>query len=124
MVLTYLYIYIIGAIVIQFTSFLSFFSSYIDAKELFHFVEFPFALLAIPVIKAEVEYPNAEASKTQILKDNKGKSGIYRWTNLTNGKTYVGSSLNLSIRFNCYYNVNRLSSGSGKNMLICKALLK
>jgi hypothetical protein len=73
-----LFIYIIGAIVIQFTYFLSFFSSYIDVKELIDCVEFHFALLATPVIKAEVKYPNAEASKTQILKDNKRKSGIYR----------------------------------------------
>jgi hypothetical protein len=30
--------------------------------------------------------------KAQILSENKQKSGIYLWTNLIDGKKYVGSS--------------------------------
>ena len=33
-----------------------------------------------------------------ILKDNKNKSGIYKWINNINGNTYVGSGLNLTKR--------------------------
>jgi len=38
-------------------------------------------VLASPVIK----YTNSEELKSQVLKDNKGKSGIYRWVNNLNG---------------------------------------
>jgi len=41
-------------------------------------------------------YPNADTLKYVILKENKDKVGIYRWVNLINGKTYVGSSGNLT----------------------------
>ena len=48
-------------------------------------------------------YKNAD--KRSIISENKGKSGIYRWTNLTNGKSYIGSSVNLSRRFREYYSI-------------------
>lgn len=44
-----------------------------------------------PVIK----YDNADIHKLQIVKENKGKSGVYKWTNKMNGNYYVGSSSNL-----------------------------
>jgi len=44
-------------------------------------------------------YSNADHSKLDILKDNKGKSGIYMWTNLMNNKSYIGSSVDLNRRF-------------------------
>ena len=69
----------------------------------------------------EVKYANADIEKAQIIKENKGKSGIYRWTNLTNGKSYIGSSTDLGIRFRFYYNINFLSRN---NMWINKALIK
>jgi excinuclease UvrABC nuclease subunit len=37
------------------------------------------------------------------MAENKGKAGIYRWTNLINGKTYVGSAADLSKRLAHYY---------------------
>lgn len=43
------------------------------------------------------------------------------WTNLINGKTYIGSSVNLSPRFLKYFNKNALKNNK---MLICLALLK
>jgi hypothetical protein len=43
--------------------------------------------------------------KVEILKENKGKAGIYRFVNIVNGKSYVGSSVNLSIRLGKYYNI-------------------
>lgn len=55
------------------------------------------------------------------MKENNKKSGIYRWTNKVNGKTYVGSSVLLSRRFLVYYNLIKIGKS---NMLIAKALLK
>ena len=54
------------------------------------FFIYPFLLAAIIPIKS---YSNAEVDKDKILSDNKNKSGIYMWTNLTNGKRYIGSEL-------------------------------
>lgn len=48
-------------------------------------------------------YSNADTQKKQILKDNKGKSGVYRRTNLLNAKSYIGSGVNLSKRLSYYY---------------------
>jgi hypothetical protein len=47
----------------------------------------------------KVIYNNIETQKVLILKDNKGKSGIYRLTNLINSKTYIGSAIDLTTRF-------------------------
>ena len=58
------------------------------------------------------------------VKENRGKSGIFRWLNIVNGKTYIGSSVNLMIRFNVYFNKNRLLTGSGNRMAINNAILK
>jgi len=56
------------------------------------------------------------------MKDNKNKSGIYKWKNLVNDKQYIGSSNNLRIRFQSYFNINYLLRN--KRMYICRALLK
>jgi hypothetical protein len=66
-------------------------------------------------------YLDAAASKSQILKDNKGKSGVYRWTNKENGKTYIGSSVDIGRRFSEYFIDSQLEK---KNMAIHKAILK
>src|SRR5437588_4644330 len=79
----------------------------------------PFLLCAIIPIKS---YSNTEADKDKILSDNKNKSGIYMWTNKTNGKRYVGSSETLKIRFSQYFNVYHLHRSN--SMYICRALLK
>ena len=69
-------------------------------------------------------YNNAELHKKYIIKENRGKAGIYRWINKINGKSYVGSSINLTIRFNVYFNKNRLEVGSGHRMAIYQAISK
>jgi len=58
-------------------------------------------------------YSNAESSKLLIYKENNNKSGIYRWTNLTNNKSYIGSAKDLKDRLRIYY-----STGSIKSKLI------
>lgn len=58
------------------------------------------------------------------LKDNRGKSGIYRWTNVNKkNKYYVGSSTNLARRFNNYLNTNYIISINSK-FKIYSSLLK
>jgi len=70
----------------------------------------------------EKSYSNSDAMKAKILLENKNKSGVYMWKNLTNGKCYVGSSVDLRHRFSKYFNVNHLLYAN--NMYICRALLK
>lgn len=69
-----------------------------------------------------LHYKNVDIDKIDILKDNLLKSGIYMFTNLTNGKRYIGSSGNLSRRFSEYLNTNYLIRAN--TMVICHALLK
>lgn len=66
-------------------------------------------------------YDNADLLKLQCITDNKGKSGVYRWTNKVNGKVYIDSSVDLGKRLGKYYNLSYISSN---NMLISKALIK
>lgn len=66
-------------------------------------------------------YKNAQLSKGIIYDENKNKSGVYRWTNNINGKTYVGSSKNLTRRFKQYFSEFELQRS---NMSIYKALIK
>lgn len=74
----------------------------------------------VPPKTEGVKYTNADTDKLRILTENTGKSGIYVWTNLKNGKRYVGSSSNLKNRFRSYYNINRLMNEYG---IISRALL-
>ncbi len=54
-------------------------------------------------------YPNAYLNKSMILEDNKNKTGIYRWVNKVNGKTYIGSGVILARRLKEYYYFSALS---------------
>jgi len=77
-------------------------------------------LLAVIPLKL---YENSDLDKQYILKENKGKGGIYMWTNNLNGKQYIGSSVDLSRRLKEYYDTSRLSRLEG-SMAINRALLK
>jgi hypothetical protein len=68
-----------------------------------------------------VVYDNLELHKDHILQENRGKCGIYRLTNITNKKTYIGSAIDIRTRFYVYYSTKRLASN---NMVIYKAILK
>jgi len=46
--------------------------------------------------------------KSRIIKENRNKSGIYRWVNNTNNNSYVGSGINLSKRIGDYYKKSEL----------------
>jgi group I intron endonuclease len=67
-------------------------------------------------------YENADNLKLDILLDNKGKSGIYMWKSLKDGKTYIGSARDLRRRLMGYFNINQLARTS--NAYISRALLK
>jgi predicted GIY-YIG superfamily endonuclease len=45
------------------------------------------------------KYQNLDTEKNKILSANREKSGVYMWINKINGKRYIGSSDNLSRRF-------------------------
>jgi len=74
------------------------------------------------VIAKLPKYNNVDIEKLQILQDNAAKSGIYLFTNLVNGKRYIGSSQNLRKRFLTYLNTKYLLRTTSMN--ICKAFLK
>ena len=70
-------------------------------------------------------YINSFLNKYNILRENKGKSGIYRWTDSINNYSYVGSSINISNRLSKYYSLNYLNNKiSVDNSRIYRALLK
>lgn len=91
---------------------------FIDFTSYLNFIDYTLCLN----LNAICIYHNADVQKKQILEENNGKSGIYRWKNIINGKTYIGSSVRLRIRLSQYFNVNHLERN--KSMRICRALLK
>lgn len=66
-------------------------------------------------------YSNSQSLRKDILAENKGKLGVYRWINHINGKFYIGSSMSLGRRLLNYYRPSYLRS---TNTIISKALLK
>ena len=67
-------------------------------------------------------YSDLKSEKSLILKDNKGKSGIYMWTNKINDKIYIGSAKDLSKRLRKYFSTSHIS-GVKSIMIIYRALL-
>jgi len=67
-------------------------------------------------------YAKADVLKFKVYLENKGKSGIYLWTNLINGKRYVGSAVDFRKRMISYYSLKHLASNTC--MAIFRALKK
>ena len=59
-------------------------------------------------------YDDALSNKNKILQDNKQRCGVYKWVNKINGKSYVGSSVNLSSRFYHCFSLNYLAKRTSK----------
>lgn len=60
--------------------------------------------------------------RKDILKENKGKSGIYMLTNKLTNDIYIGQSANISKRFRYYFNLNYIKSKD--SFIISRALMK
>lgn len=72
-----------------------------------------------------VSYLNADKDKSIVYKENKNKSGIYRWNNLITSKSYIGSSISLRNRFSDYYSLAYLKRRTVKgSSIIYNSLLK
>ena len=56
--------------------------------------------------------------KLKIIKDNKNKAGIYRWVNKVNGKTYVGSCVNLGRRIKDYCDISLITYRVKKEIVL------
>lgn len=67
-------------------------------------------------------YEDPYSTKKLIIKDNKGKSGIYKWTNKLTKDIYIGQSVDLAKRFKSYLNINYLNNR--KTLIISRALIK
>jgi len=71
-----------------------------------------------PLFKPVHTYENAQIQKFDILQENSNKSGIYRWVNQVNGRSYIGSAIDLGKRLNEHY------SGNRSNTLLQQAIKK
>ncbi len=78
----------------------------------------------IPSIVPIHSYLNPDKQKEEICRDNENKSGVYKWVNKINGKSYVGSSTSLSDRFSVYYSLSSLKRKVKGSIIIHRALLK
>ena len=54
-------------------------------------------------------YDDALSNNNKILQHNKQRCGAYKWVNKINGKSYIGSSVNLSSRFSNYFSLKYLA---------------
>lgn len=68
-----------------------------------------------------VTYADADKDKLKVFADNRGKIGVYKWTNKINGNIYIGSSVDISVRMYTYYSLGYLVKS---NRPIDRALLK
>ena len=73
-------------------------------------------------LSPEKIYEDVYNSRSDILKENKGKSGIYMWTNKLTGDVYIGQSFDISKRLKNYLNLSYLRSKD--TFIISRALIK
>lgn len=77
-----------------------------------------------PSINPVKFYEDAEKFKSQILLENKNKSGIYKWENKISGEFYIGSAVDLNKRMSEYYRQSYITHPSRGKSIICYALVK
>ena len=78
---------------------------------------------ALSDVVAENYYYDVYSMKQQILRENKNKSGIYKFTNKLSGSFYIGSSKNLRTRLYSYFQLSNLLRSSSSS-IISRALIK
>jgi len=75
-------------------------------------------------LRVEKVYLDLDDTKV-IFEENIRRPGIYRWVNLINGSTYIGSAADLTRRFRDYFSTKWLEKETLKNnSIIYRALLK
>jgi group I intron endonuclease len=67
-------------------------------------------------------YKDSYDTRKDIVKENKGKSGIYMLTNKVTNDTYIGQSADISKRFKNYFNLSYIKSKD--SFIISRALIK
>lgn len=67
-------------------------------------------------------YEDAYDMRKNILKENKGKSGIYMLTNKLTNDIYIGQSADISKRFRNYFNLSYIKSKN--SFIISRAIIK
>ena len=67
-------------------------------------------------------YEDAFSMRKLIIKENKDRSGIYKWTNKLTNDIYVGQSIDLAKRFIKYFNLSYLKNR--ETLVISRALIK
>ena len=74
----------------------------------------------------QVKKVYSDLDKTKVIfKENMKRPGIYRWVNLVNGSTYIGSASDLTRRFRDYFSEKWLEKETrSNNSIIYRALLK
>jgi group I intron endonuclease len=78
-----------------------------------------------PADKIKERIYNVATQKKTIYKENRGKSGIYRFIHTTTGKSYIGSAVNLGRRFSEYFSLQYIKNELKKgNSAIYNSLLK
>jgi hypothetical protein len=79
--------------------------------------------LSLSILPVGVKfYDDILTQKDQIKKDNKGKSGIYLFSNKINSNCYVGNGVNLSDRLSDYFSDYYLNRLDTQTFLIVKAI--
>ena len=58
--------------------------------------------------KPFIFYKNSLFNHSNLLKENRNKIGIYRWIDIIDNKSYICRFINLTRRFQEYYNINFL----------------
>src|ERR1700731_1168287 len=69
-----------------------------------------FSVLLVNIPQSVKKYKNVVKFRAKILKDNKGKSGVYLITNEINKSNYVGSSYDLAKRLGKHTNINHINN--------------
>lgn len=75
-----------------------------------------------PNVNSIKMYEDAYSMRKLIIKDNKNKSGIYKWTNKLTNDIYIGQSIDLAKRFMKYFNLSYLKNR--ETLVISRALIK
>lgn len=67
-------------------------------------------------------YKDLISKKQHIFKDNKGRTGIYKWINVKTGDFYIGSAGDLHKRWVNYFNYKYIAGYKSKSIIYSSML--